>query len=53
MGKEGIRYACKVDLDKDAAEQPYLHVGGLQSTLIGIKADQDRTDGTQTVSSSA
>lgn len=26
MGKEGIRYAAKVDLDKDAGTLPYLHV---------------------------
>lgn len=26
MGKEGIRYAAKVDLEKDAATQPHLHV---------------------------
>ncbi|KAF1988811.1 formamidase FmdS [Aulographum hederae CBS 113979] len=25
MGKEGIRYACKIDLEQDAAEQPYFH----------------------------
>jgi len=39
MGKEGIRYACKVDLEKDAAEQPYLHVSGAHSTSTIIKAD--------------
>ena len=26
MGKEGLRYAAKVDLDKPAAEQNVLHV---------------------------
>jgi formamidase len=26
MGKEGIRYAAKVELDKDAGTLPYLHV---------------------------
>lgn len=29
MGRAGIRTVCKVDFDKPAAEQPYLHVGGL------------------------
>ena len=27
MGKTAIRTVCKVDFDKPAAEQPYLHVG--------------------------
>lgn len=26
MGKTGIRTVCKVDFDKPASEQPYLHV---------------------------
>ena len=26
MGKEGLRYAAKVELDKDAGTLPYLHV---------------------------
>lgn len=26
MGKEGIRYAAKVELNKDASTLPYLHV---------------------------
>lgn len=26
MGKEGLRYAAKVDLEKDAGTLPYLHV---------------------------
>lgn len=39
MPEKGHRYAAKVDLNKDAAEQPYLHVRlkfihqGVQSTL--------------------
>ena len=29
MGKEGIRYAAKVDLNKPAADQACLHVSAL------------------------
>lgn len=31
MGKAEIRTVCKVDFDKPAAEQPYLHVSFSQS----------------------
>lgn len=33
MGKEGIRYAAKVSLDKPAAEQECLHVRSTQRPL--------------------
>ncbi|KAK5687593.1 hypothetical protein LTS10_001733 [Elasticomyces elasticus] len=33
MGKKGIRYAAKVDLEKDAATQPQLHVIPFAGTI--------------------
>jgi len=49
MGNEGIRYAAKVSLDKDAAEQECLHV---QTRLPGPTrqgANMSRTDGIQII----
>lgn len=39
MGKSEIRYAAKVDLEKDAASQPQLHVSSHTSytSLLSIK----------------
>ena len=36
MGKEGIRYAAKVELDQDAGTRPYLHVSldTLKSSML-------------------
>lgn len=34
MGKSEIRYAAKVDLEKDAATQPQLHVSGLALIIL-------------------
>jgi hypothetical protein len=32
-GKQGIRYAAKVDLTKSAAEQPYLHASTVMDKI--------------------
>lgn len=55
MGKSEIRYAAKVDLEKDAASQPQLHVSSYtQCACIlfnsALTNTSDRTAGTQTVS---
>lgn len=65
MGKEGLRYAAKVELDKDAGTLPYLHVSTCTYLVMhhimavkfiphsNRKANEelsDRTDGTPTVS---
>jgi hypothetical protein len=51
MGKQGIRYAAKIDLEKPAAEQSCLHVLNLYTSLIKyVQTDNiTRTAGTLTV----
>lgn len=49
MGKEGLRYAAKVDLDKPAAEQNVLHVSFLNSCHVVETLTSCRTVGTLTV----
>lgn len=36
MGKSAIRTVCKVDFDKPASEQPYLHVTFLMALLLHL-----------------
>jgi hypothetical protein len=36
MGKEGLRYAAKVDLNKSAADQEVLHASAPKNARIGI-----------------
>jgi hypothetical protein len=49
MGKEGIRYAAKVSLDKPANEQECLHVCYSIHKLVTLSDFDRRTAGTQTV----
>jgi len=50
MGKSEIRYAAKVDLEKDAASQPQLHVRiHTLYTTLQARLTLLRTAGTPTV----
>jgi hypothetical protein len=52
MGKQELRYAAKVSLDKPAAEQAYLHVSLILSYLsveVNANLAMVRIDGIQMV----
>lgn len=44
MGKEALRTAVKVDLKKEAYDQPYLHVSEKEWSCDGLKTKLSSTE---------